>query len=205
MGYDVVIACKREKVLHILLAGFSMSTGKHSDVHSHKYDGELYSQVYGELRKIAAAKMAREAPFSTLQATALVHEAWLRLGGDQQPQWQSKAQFYYAAAESMRRILIDRARKKLRLKHGGNHVRVNLENMDALASEEGQSEHLLAVNEALEKFSLIDSRRAELVKLRYYIGLTIEEAAETMGISKTTARRWWIFSKSWLFNEISSL
>ncbi len=181
-----------------------MSSGNPSDAHDYTFDGELYSQVYGELRKIAGAKMAREAPFSTLQATALVHEAWLRLGGDQQPQWQNKAQFFHAAAEAMRRILIDRARKKLRLKHGGNHVRVNLEDIDALASEEGQSEHLIAVNEALEKFSLVDSRRAELVKLRYYIGLTIEEAAETMGISKTTARRWWIFSKDWLFDEISS-
>lgn len=181
-----------------------MFLGIRQDAHGPTVDVELHAQVYAELRKIANAKIARESPLSTLQATALVHEAWLRLGGDRQPQWQNKAQFYYAAAEAMRRILIDRARKKLRLKHGGNQVRVDLENIDNLASEEDQSEYLIAVNEALEKFATIAPQKAELVKLRYFIGLTIEEAADTMGISKTTARRWWIFTKAWLFDEISS-
>ena len=148
--------------------------------------------------------MAREPANLTLQTTALVNEAWLRLGGDTQPKWESKAQFYSAAAEAMRRILIDRARKRKRVRHGGEQKRVVLEDLDALPTLSEKADGFIALNEALEKFAQIEPEKAELVKQRYFVGLTIEEVADSMGISKTTAKRWWAFARAWLYEEITA-
>src|SRR5439155_25058157 len=126
--------------------------------------------------------MARETPGQTLQATALVHEAWLRLGGDQQPAWQNRAHFFAAAAEAMRRILIDNARRKLAERHGGNCKRVDFDGLELSASME--DEQLLAVHEALDRLAAHDALKAELVKLRFFVGLTIEEAAKVLGLSE---------------------
>ena len=164
---------------------------------------DFYEQVYEELRQLAHAKMSKEFVYSTIQGTALVHEAWLRLGGDDQPQWQDRSHFFAAAAEAMRRILIDRARKRHRKRHGGELQRVALDNMDDLHERADADEQLLAINEALEKLAGHDSRKAELVKLRFFFGLSMEETAKALDITPRTAHRWWTFSKSWLFHEIS--
>jgi RNA polymerase sigma factor (TIGR02999 family) len=164
---------------------------------------ELLPLVYDELRKIAAHKLAGEAPGQTLQATALVHEAWLRLGGDQQPTWQNRAHFFHAAAEAMRRILIDNARRKLAVRHGGALERVPWDDLELPAAAENH-DRLLAVNEALDRLAMEDRQKAELVKLRYFVGLTIEEAAQALGISEPTAKRWWAYARAWLFREIKS-
>ncbi len=161
----------------------------------------LMEAVYGELRRLAASKLADERHNVTLQATALVHEAWLRLGGDHQTPWQNRAHFFGAAAESMRRILIDRARRRQRIRHGGGARPLNLDQLE-VAAETASAERLLAVDEALEHFARHDARRAELVKLRYFAGLTLAEAACVLGISESTAKRWWVFSRAWLFREI---
>lgn len=162
--------------------------------------GELLPLVYEELRKLAASKMAREAAGQTLQPTALVHEAWLKLAGNQEAQWEGRRHFFGAAAEAMRRILIDNARRKAALRHGGDRARVDLMEMDLAAP--APDDALLALNEALERFAVVDKPKAELVKLRYFAGLTIEEAANTLGISLATAKRWWTFARAWLFNQI---
>jgi RNA polymerase sigma factor (TIGR02999 family) len=161
----------------------------------------LLPLVYDELRRIAAGKMAREPAGQTLQPTALVHEAWLRLGGDEQPTWQNRAHFFGAAAEAMRRILIDRARRRRALRHGGGQERLNVDDLE-LAAESVNDDQLLAVHEALDKLAAQDSQKAELVKLRYFAGLTIAEAALTLGISEPTAKRWWTFARTWLYQEI---
>ena len=164
---------------------------------------QLLTLVYDELRRLAAAKMARESAGQTLQPTALVHEAWLRLGGDRQPGWQNRAHFFAAAAEAMRRILIDRARHRHALRHGGGQERVNVDDID-LAATAGSDGQLLAVHEALDKLAAEDPRKADLVKLRYFTGLTIEEAAQTLGISEPTAKRWWAYARAWLYREIGA-
>jgi RNA polymerase sigma factor (TIGR02999 family) len=161
----------------------------------------LLPMVYDELRQIAAAKMARESSGQTLQPTALVHEAWLRLGGDEQPTWQNRAHFFGAAAEAMRRILIDRARHRRALRHGGGQERVDVDDLE-LAGGSEDDDRLLAVHDALDKLAAQDPRKAELVKLRYFAGMTIEEAALALGVSEPTAKRWWTFARTWLYQEI---
>jgi RNA polymerase sigma factor (TIGR02999 family) len=164
---------------------------------------QLLPLVYQELRRLAAAKMSRESAQQTLQPTALVHEAWLRLGGDQQPAWQNRAHFFGAAAEAMRRILIDRARRRRAVRHGGEQVRADSEELDNVADLNRSDDQLLAVHEALDRFALEDPKKAELVKLRYFAGLTLEDAASALGVPLGTAKRWWTYSRAWLFRELS--
>ena len=160
---------------------------------------QLLPLVYEELRRLAASKMAREAPGQTLQATALVHEAWLKLAGDAAPPFNGKAHFFGAAAEAMRRILIDRARRKAAQRHGAGQQRVDIEEIEIAAP--AADDELLAINEALDKFAARDPQKAELVKLRFFTGLTIEQAAEALGIAEPTAKRWWAYARAWLFEE----
>jgi RNA polymerase sigma factor (TIGR02999 family) len=167
-----------------------------------KAANELLSLVYEELRRLAAAKMAGEAPGHTLQATALVHEAWLRLTHGENRKWNDRAHFFAAAAEAMRRILVDNARRKRAARHGGGHQRVEMPQIASAILE--NSDKVLAVNEALEKFSLLDPEKAELVKLRYFVGMTLEQAAEALGISERTAKRYWAFARAWLHEEIKA-
>ena len=159
---------------------------------------QLLPLVYAELRRLAAHKMAQENPGHTLQPTALVHEAWLKLVGQENRRWPDRHHFFAAAAEAMRRILTDNARSKLRLRRGGNWQRVEMD--DCAATQTG--DELLAVDEALEKFSLLDPQRAEVVKLRYFVGLSFAEIAEVMRISEPTAKRYWSFARAWLLEEI---
>jgi RNA polymerase sigma factor (TIGR02999 family) len=161
---------------------------------------ELLPLVYGELRKLAASKMANEAPNQTLQATALVHEAWLRLVGNDNPKFANRAHFFAAAAEAMRRILIDKARRKKAIRHGGDQQRVELDGVEVAAL--GDDDELLAVNEALDKLAAQNQSEAELVKLRYFVGMTLEEASEALGISPRTADNYWAHARAWLFREI---
>jgi len=163
---------------------------------------DLLVLVYDELRRLAASKLAHEAPGQTLQPTALVHEAWLRLVGDQNPSFKDRTHFFRASAEAMRRILIDRARRKQTVRHGGEYQRVNFEGFDLAAP--AVDDQLFDVNEALDKFALEYPVQAELVKLRYFAGLTNEEVSEVMGISVSTAKNYWTFSRAWLLNEIES-
>jgi RNA polymerase sigma factor (TIGR02999 family) len=162
---------------------------------------ELLPLVYEELRRLAAQKMAHEAAGHTLQPTALVHEAWLRLGGEAQPNWQNRAHFFGAAAEAMRRILIDHARRRQALRHGGGQERVNVDEVE-LAASATDDDQLLAVHEALDRLAAEDPRKAELVKLRYFVGLTNEEAAEALGVSVPTVKRDWAYARAWLFAAI---
>ena len=161
---------------------------------------ELLPLVYDELRRLAAAKMANEAPGQTLQPTALVHEAWLRLVGNQNQSWNGRAHFFGAAAEAMRRILIERARRKSAARHGGGQQRVDIQEADPAAPADGNQ--LLALSEALDKLAVQHKPEAELVKLRYFVGLTIEEAAEVLGISPRTAKYYWTHARAWLYKEI---
>jgi RNA polymerase sigma factor (TIGR02999 family) len=161
---------------------------------------ELLPLVYAELRKLAAAKMAHELPNQTLQPTALVHEAWLRLVGNENQPWNGRAHFFGAAAEAMRRILIENARRKQRVKHGGQMRRVDLSALDvACASDD---EQLLAVDEALEKLAIRDPLGAQLIKLRFFAGLPNVEAAGLLGIPERTAKRTWAYARAWLFEEL---
>jgi RNA polymerase sigma factor (TIGR02999 family) len=162
----------------------------------------LLPLVYEELRKLAAQKMARENPGRTLQATALVHEAWLRLGGENQPAWENRGHFFAAAAEAMRRILIDNARRKKCLRHGSGMDRVNLDDLDLAASMD--DEQLLALNEALDHLTEHDAEKSQVVKLRFFTGLTNKEAAQVMGISEPTVKRHWAYARAWLFREMNS-
>jgi RNA polymerase sigma factor (TIGR02999 family) len=164
---------------------------------------QLLALVYDELRKLAAVRMGREAPGQTLQATALVHEAWLRLGGDQQPTRQNRAQFFAAAAEAMRRILIERARRRRALRRGGQAEKVDLDGLELPA--EMDDEQLLALHEALERLAEHEPPKAELVKLRFFVGLTLEEAAEVLGLSAPTAKRHWAYARAWLYREITGM
>jgi RNA polymerase sigma factor (TIGR02999 family) len=161
---------------------------------------QLLPLVYEELRRLAAARMALEAPGNTLQPTALVHEAWLRLAGKETRKWNDRAHFFAAAAEAMRRILVDNARRKRTERHGGGQLRVEMPEVACALSESG--DQILAVHEALEKFAAQDKQKAELVKLRYFVGLTIDEAAEVLGISGPTAKRHWAYARAWLAEEI---
>ena len=156
--------------------------------------------VYDELRKLAVARMARETPGQTLQATALVHEAWLRLAGDGEQRWDNRGHFFAAAAEAMRRILVERARKKERVRHGGGLEKVDWENV-SIATEDSD-DTVLAIHEALEKLAKHSPQKAEIVKLRYFTGLEHEEIAQALGISEPTVRRHWAYARSWLFMEL---
>jgi RNA polymerase sigma factor (TIGR02999 family) len=162
--------------------------------------GELLTVVYEELRRMAAHRMAGEAPGHTLQPTALVHEAWLQLVATPAQSWQNRAHFFGAAAEAMRRILIASARRKLTQRRGARAGHLDVDEMEIATPE--PHDQLLAINDALERFSTLEPRQAELVKLRYFVGLKIEEAAEVLGISEATAKRWWAFARAWLFQEI---
>jgi RNA polymerase sigma factor (TIGR02999 family) len=163
----------------------------------------LLPLVYRELRKLAAAKMAREAAGQTLQPTALVHEAWLRLGGAEQPDWKNRAHFFAAAAEAMRRILIEHARRHRTQRHGGGLRRVEIDDIPNEIADPGSDDELLAVHESLDRLASHDARKAELVKLRYFVGLTLEQAAEVLGVAVPTAKRDWTYARAWLFKEIS--
>lgn len=161
---------------------------------------QLLPLVYAELRRLAAHKLASENPNQTLQPTALVHEVWLKLGGEKNWPWRNRNHFFAAAAEAMRRILTDNAKRKLRVRHGGGQQRVELE--DYTTAADSEADHILAVSEALEKFARLDPQRAEVVKLRYFVGLTFEETADVLGISEPTAKRYWAFARAWLYEEI---
>jgi RNA polymerase sigma factor (TIGR02999 family) len=161
---------------------------------------ELLPLVYEELRRLAAHKMANEASGHTLQPTALVHEAWLRLVGNQKQSWNGRGHFFGAAAEAMRRILIENARRKKAQRHGSGQAKLDIHQMEVASPQ--KDEELLAVHDSLEKLAAQDKQMAELVKLRYFVGLRTEEAAEVLGISVRTADRWWSYSRAWLFQEI---
>ena len=161
---------------------------------------DLLPLVYHELRRIAAVKMAGESPGQTLQATALVHEAWLRLTNDENRKWNDRTHFFASAAEAMRRILVDNARRKRALRRGGGQPDLELPEI-AIASAP-KDDQLLAVNEALAKFAAVDPEKAELVKLRYFVGLSTQEAAQLLGISERSAKRHWAYARAWLAEEI---
>jgi RNA polymerase sigma factor (TIGR02999 family) len=163
---------------------------------------QLLVLVYDELRRIAAFKMAQEAPGQTLQPTALVHEAWMRLVGGERHTFNDRAHFFRCAAEAMRRILIDRARRKNTQRHGGDYQRVELDGFDPAVPNTDQQ--LLALHEALDKLALEHPVQAELVKLRYFAGMTNEEASQVLGISVSTVKNYWAFSRAWLLKEIES-
>jgi len=165
-----------------------------------KADAELLPLVYGELRRLAAHKMASEAAGHTLQPTALVHEAWLRLGAGEQPSWRSRAHFFAAAGEAMRRILVEHARRKLALKRGGGAEHGELDESTLVLA--APPDELLAVHEALDNLARQDPAAAELVKLRYFVGMTMEEAATTLGLAKRTAENLWTYARVWLHREI---
>ncbi|UCD49945.1 MAG: hypothetical protein JSW27_20745 [Phycisphaerales bacterium] len=162
---------------------------------------ELLPLVYEELRLLAAQKLSHEPPGQTLQATALVHEAYIRLVGNELQTWSSRGHFFCAAAEAMRRILIENARRKMRLKRGGDHQRIDLKDVEITVC--GSCADLIALDEALEKFVTIDPIKAELVKLRFFAGLTAEQAALALGISHNTCDRYWAYARSWLHLEIT--
>ncbi|MBE7503888.1 MAG: ECF-type sigma factor [Verrucomicrobia bacterium] len=161
---------------------------------------ELLPLVYEELRRIAAAKMAHEAPGQTLQPTALVHEAWLRLVGQGGQSWQNRRHFFSAAAEAMRRILIERARRRRREKHGGGLQRVNVDDLDLAITTDDET--LLRVSEALDKLNAVDPVGAELIRLRFFAGLSNVDAAELINLPERTAKRTWAYARAWLYEEI---
>lgn len=161
---------------------------------------KLMELVYEDLRRLATSRMAQEAPGHTLQPTALVHEAWLRLIGSKNPSFENRAHFFAAAAEAMRRILIDRARRKLAQRHGGGCERVNLDGQDLAAP--GTDQQLLAVHEVLDNFAKQYPVPADVVKLRYFAGMTNEETADVLGISVTTVKKYWAFARAWIFQAI---
>lgn len=171
-------------------------------VESRDAPADLLARVYDELRKIAAAQMGRWSTEHTIQPTALVHEAWLRLGGTQQTDWTSHAHFVAAAAEAMRHILIDRARQRRAIRHGGGQQRVDIEAVEPPA-EDQDVETLLALDAALDKLALEHPQMADLVKLHCFVGLEITQAALALGISRATATRWWQFARTWLYRELN--
>jgi len=164
---------------------------------------ELLPLVYEELRKLAVSRMANEAAGHTLQPTALVHEAWLRLVASDHQNWQNRAHFFAAAAEAMRRILIDTARRKRQIRHGGGQQRVVFDEID-IASQEDQ-ERLLQVHQALDELASVDPVKAQVVKFRFFVGLSNREIGEVLGLSERTVERAWSFAKAWLFAKIKSL
>jgi len=161
----------------------------------------LLPLVYDELRQLAAARLSHEAPGQTLQATALVHEAYLRLVGGSEPHWETRGHFFTAAAEAMRRILIDRARSRNRQKRGGGSKRLELESLDLVSPP--PDDQLLALDEVLTRLEQHDPVKAQLIKLRFFAGLTLEQAASALGISRATADRYWAYSRAWLFHELT--
>jgi RNA polymerase sigma factor (TIGR02999 family) len=163
---------------------------------------ELLPLVYEELRRLAAHKLANEAAGQTLQPTALVHEAWLRLASSDDARWQNRGHFLAAAAEAMRHILIDRARRKNRVRHGRGLHRVNLDQVDVAVTADDET--LLQVDEALKKLAAEDPVKAQLVELRYFAGLTIPEAAGALGMSESTAKRAWAYARAWLYEELKA-
>ena len=163
---------------------------------------ELLPLVYQELRHLAAQKISKEPPGQTLQATALVHEAYIRLVGAEAQNFSGRTHFFAAAAEAMRRILIDNARRKYRLKHGGGRQKIDLN--DAEIAIEAPSDDLIALDEALERLAQKDKVKADLVKLRFFAGLTLEQAASILGLSQTTAKRHWTYARAWLYRQITT-
>jgi RNA polymerase sigma factor (TIGR02999 family) len=161
---------------------------------------KLLSLLYGELRKLAAQKMANEPPGQTLQPTALVHEAWLRLVGSGQEHWNNRGHFFGAAAEAMRRILVERARKKARVRHGGQLERVDLDHV--MVAVQDNDDTILAIDEALEKLAAQSPAKAGVVKLRYFAGMEHAQIAEVLGVSEPTVRRHWAYARSWLYAEL---
>lgn len=163
---------------------------------------QLLPVIYQELRQLAATMMAQEPPGQTLEATALVHEAYVRLvDSDREQHWNHRGHFFAAAAEAMRRILVEKARRKQRVKHGGEHYRVELDDERVVCAV--PSDQMLALDEALERFEQEEPEKAQLVKLRFFAGLSIEEAAEALGISRATAARYWTYARAWLHDAVS--
>lgn len=164
----------------------------------------LLPLIYDELRKLASAKLSHERPGQTFQATALVHEAYLRLVDSQQsePTWQGRGHFFAAVAEAMRRILIEKARRKARLRHGGDRKRVDLDHVQ-ITLDDAATEHIVELDAALARFAQFHPHKAELVKLRYFAGLTADQAASALGISPATGDRYWTYARAWLFRELS--
>ena len=163
---------------------------------------QLLTLVYDELRRLAAWKLSSSTPNQTLQPTALVHEAWLKLVGERDRTFKNSAHFFRAAAEAMRHILIDRARRRQTQRHGSGYVQIDLEGIESDLSSPDSSENLLALNEALDKYSQEFPVQAELVKLKYFAGMTNEEVSEILNISVSTVKNYWNFSRTWLLNEI---
>jgi len=187
-----VILDRMSEVTHIL------SAIEQGDPHAAE---QLLPLVYDELRKLAAARLADEKPGQTLQATALVHEAYLRLvDADQAQRWDSRGHFFAAAAEAMRRLLIDQARRKRRPKHGGDRTRISLD--EALCLRETPADDLLALDEALQKLANEEPAKAELVKLHHFAGLSLEEAGKILGVSHRTAKRHWAYARAWLYAAV---
>ena len=160
----------------------------------------LFELAYAELRRLAAAKMAHEAAGQTLQPTALVHEAWLRLGGDEVQNWENRAHFFFSAAEAMRRILVDQARRKKALRRGSGQPMVPLTNLDIPATADNPD--LLHIHEVLDALARDHPDKADLVKMRYFMGLTLEQCAEIQGVSLATAKRQWTFARAWMLREL---
>jgi len=160
----------------------------------------LLPLVYEVLRKLAAHKMGQQPPGQTLQATALVHEAWMKLVGSGREEWQGRRHFFSAAAEAMRHILIDRARKRLALRHGGGQQRLDIDEVEVAAPVE--QETVLALNEALDELEKTDPAKAEVVKLRFFVGLSERETAEILGLSERTIERYWSYAQAWLFERL---
>ncbi len=166
---------------------------------------QLLPLVYHELRSLAKRRLAQEQPGQTLQATALVHEAYMRLvGGQNREAWENRSQFFAAASEAMRRILVDQARQKKSLKRGNEFHRLEMsDSLIVMGDEEASPDDLLALDAALEEFEMVDPERARVVKLRYFSGFTLDETADAMGISLATVKRHWVFARSWLFGKIN--
>ncbi|MBL9170804.1 MAG: sigma-70 family RNA polymerase sigma factor [Verrucomicrobiales bacterium] len=181
-------------------AGISQRIGV-MDSSDPKAAEDLLPLVYQELRRMAAQRLAGEQRQHTLQPTALVHEAWLRMCGSEQRQWNDRQHFFASAVEAMRRILVDAARRRLAAKRGGGADRVDADELEMAAP--APDEQLLVVNEALEKFARVDARKAELVKLRYFAGMSFEDAATTLGIAVPTAKQWWAYARAWLRVEMA--
>jgi RNA polymerase sigma factor (TIGR02999 family) len=163
---------------------------------------ELLPLVYHELRQLAAARMAREATGQTLQATALVHEAWLRMVGDGDKTWQNRAHFFGAASEAMRRILVENARRKSRLKRGGGQLRLDIDDLDLAGTT--PDEKVLLMDEALEQLQVEDPEKARIVVMKFFGGLTNQEVAKNLGVTERTVERQWAYAKAWLFQKIRS-
>lgn len=173
----------------------SVASGAHPG-----HDPDLFPQIYSELRRLAAAQMEREAPGHTLQPTALVHEVWMALNREGTSPVHDHRHFMAKAAEAMRCLLIDRARRKLAVRHGGGLARVDLDSVHLAVDSDDET--ILAVNDALEKLAAEAPQKAELVKMRYFAGLSIDEAAEALGIARATANRWWTYARAWLLVEL---